>query len=91
MSFKVDAIDNYKHEKVGFGIDQKKAAAELRRLADEIENPASHMNGEYICLQNAITMETVQQDEYAMTTLVLEFATKKGAPPLPFSTSGPGK
>jgi hypothetical protein len=77
MSFKVDVIDNYKNQKVGFGIDQKKAAAELRRLADEIEKPLPDMGGEYICLQEAITMESVNHEDYAMTTLVLEFATKK--------------
>ncbi len=77
MSFKVDVIDNYRNSKLGFSIDQKKAAAELRRLADEIEKPLPDMGGEYICLQDAITMETVQRDDYAMTTLVLQFATKK--------------
>jgi hypothetical protein len=77
MSFKVDVIDNYKNSKLGFSIDKKKAAAELRRLADEIEKPIPEMGGEYICLQDAITMETVSRDDYAMTTLILEFATKK--------------
>lgn len=77
MSFKVDVIDNYRHEKVGFGIDQQKAAAELRRLADEIEKPVPELGGEYIVLQETITMESVQHDDYAMTTIVLQFATKK--------------
>jgi hypothetical protein len=77
MSFTVDAIDSYYHPKIGFGIDQKKAAIELRRLADEIEKPIPEMGGEYICIQEAITLETVNIDDYAMTTLVLKFATKK--------------
>lgn len=80
MSFKVDVIDNYRDSKLGFGINQAKAAAELRRLADEIEKPLPELEGEYLCLQEAVTMESVQVEDYAMTTLVLQFATKKSKP-----------
>ncbi len=87
MSFKVDAIDNYYHQKIGFGIDKIKAVSELRRLADEIEKPLPGMAGEYICLQEAITLESVQHEDYAMTTLVLKFATKKNVHLNPSSSS----
>jgi len=79
MSFKVDSIDNYDHPQLGFGINQQKAAAELRRLADEIEKPLPAFGGEYICLAKTITMETLIDDDYAMTSLTLQFATKKRA------------
>jgi hypothetical protein len=77
MSFRANDITTYDHEKIAFGIDQKKAAAQLRRLADEIEKPVPNMGGEYILLQEVTITEVNSVEDFSMTTITLQFATKK--------------
>jgi hypothetical protein len=58
-----------------FGLDQKKVAAELRILADALEN--SSTDKDYIACQNVkCTKETYRMD-YSITTYTLVFASRK--------------
>jgi len=83
MSFHAEEISSYDNQAVSFGMDRDKVVFQLRKLADEIEKQHRIRDAaaEYILLQSAETRYTVEADDYAMTTITLKFATKKGAPP----------
>lgn len=73
--FRAHEITSYEGP-FNFGIDQKKAAAQLRKLADEIEN-ALPAGREYRALSMVDIIDSVDMNDYSMTTVVLKFATIK--------------
>jgi hypothetical protein len=79
MSFRCEDIANYDSQSISFGVDKMKVAAQLRKLADEVEKPLpfDDPEAEYILLQGVETKYTVEHDDFAMTTITLKFATKK--------------
>jgi hypothetical protein len=74
-------ITSYAHPNYAFGIDRKKVAAEMRRMADDIEAGAKGAvgggRGLYISFQGVTIIDEISNCDYSFTTYSFKFATNK--------------
>lgn len=83
MSFEIEDIGVY-HPIINFAYSKEKTAAQLRKLADQIEktyrSTDPNVDIEYAALQEIKTEHTVYREDYSMTTISIKFVTRKRPP-----------